>query len=166
MTESNVEEAKGYTKEALMRMSKQEIIAVADEIGVDLSVLPKLTEDSISDAILVFLEPYLEKDGSLDELPVEYIEEELAEPTEPVELEGLVEPEEPTETPEPCETEEVAESEEPAEAEEQIESEEPVEPEEPSGPDPTVMSGSHQEILRPVKIEQSVRVRRIAESNK
>lgn len=146
MIESNIEEARDFTKAGLMRMSKPEIIAVADEIGVDLLVLPKLTKESISDAILVFLEPYLEdENGPFDDLPVESIEEELAEPTEPVELEGLVE------------------SEEPVEIEESVEVEGP---EEPSGPADTVMAGSHQEILRPTKVEQSVRVRRIAESNK
>lgn len=146
-TDATTEEAREYTKTALMRMIKPELIAVAGEIGVDLAVLPKLTKDSISDAIMVFLEPYLD-DESVDTVPAEPI---VNVSDEEIELEESIEAFEPSETDEPIEDEESVELE---------------DTEEPSGPAPTVMSGSHQEILRPVKVEQSVRVRRISESNK
>jgi len=68
-------ESKEYTKTTLMRMSKPDIFAVANEIGVDLSVLPKLTKDSIADAIIVFLEPYVEMSPVAEDHELEEVEE-------------------------------------------------------------------------------------------
>ena len=83
MTDTNIEETRAYTKVALMRMGKSELIAVAGEIGVDLGILPKLTKESISDSIMVFLEPHLDYESTdMDPVAKDYDleKEEITEP--------------------------------------------------------------------------------------
>ena len=154
--DTKTEEARTFTKSALMCMAKPELIAVAGEIGVDLGVLPKLTKDSISDAIMVFLEPrqdYDEEVGTPSEPTVSAADEEIELEeleTDPVEPIVIVSDEE-------IELEELRESEVipmPQETE--------VAPELP----PTIIQETYQDILRPHTKEKSVRVRRIEESSK
>lgn len=64
-------------------MGKPELVTIAGEIGVDLAILPKLNKESISDAIIVFLEPHLDYEA-MDMNPVakddEIIETRVSEP--------------------------------------------------------------------------------------
>lgn len=46
-----------YTKSKLMKMKKEELLAIADAEGVDIDIMEKVTKETLSDAILASLTP-------------------------------------------------------------------------------------------------------------